>query len=85
MIKFLKHVCGLSLKARVMAVLNQRIEQAEKAMEAELSELGVAKKKALLTAKVVYKNEVQAIKDIHTANTCEVADKHVNSILAKVI
>lgn len=83
--KFIKNMFGLSLKARVMAVLNQRIEEAEKAMNAELSALGSAKKQALVTAKVVYKKEVQAIKDIHFNNTIEVADKHVNSILAKII
>ncbi len=85
MLNFFKNLFGISLKAKVMKAVNKKLDAMQKAYDSEVAQLVAGKKMALKRAKQEYLESVSSTKFAHNAKKSEVADKHVDSILSKIL
>lgn len=85
MINFLKNLFGLSMKGKVMKVINQRINDAQKALDNDVENLRKRKSSQLLRASESYRDSVAGAKFSFTAEVEQAEEKHLNQLLAKIL
>lgn len=74
MVNFFKNLFGMSLKSKVMKVISERIDEVQKLHDSELNDLCISKNVTVRNIVEKYKADKEAV-----------TEKHINSILSKVL
>lgn len=84
MLNFIKNLFGLSLKSKVMKVLNKRFEDAQKAFDADIKEARTQKNLRIFEAVDIYRDTINQAKLAYTENKCDIEAEHLDNLLAKL-
>lgn len=82
---FFRNLFGTSIKSKVMAVIEARIESAQRLYDIEVKALKGSKKDQKVQAVKDFDTKIKDINDTHENKKAVLVDRHVDNILSKLL